>query len=427
MIRAAILTLFALCSFALAHDVLTPSQTDCLALEGPVQETLGVPVTISEVPFEDYVTGLQGNACEIRAHGTGEDFAHFAEGAADLQRLLEERGWQSDTRYAADGPTGTVIGLRQDERVAVVGVSWEPADPALCPDDEPIFLCNVAPEEQLYTVTLTLAEEPQAEASNLERLALRLLGPWGDPGRMTTALHPGRLPQELPFELPLADEMEILGSLVRRGEDEELLNVQVVLDAATTTEEAMAALQSRLQGAGWTGRREPQPGGFVPVQPSLSGVFCAPEDAAFMYVNSFFVASGPTDVRLDINLEAGYTPCPGIAEMPFDPYTDQAPLPTLSAPEESELFVYGFSMEREAAASSARVLAGLSGEALLHHYETQLEAARWERLEGEAIGPVSYSRFGYEDEEGGSWLAVLTVTMVAKGEHLANIAVVLAE
>lgn len=145
----------------------------CAAWAAAVEEEVGASVEGLEAPFEDFVSGTGGRACRLTATGTGEDFGAFPLVAADLVGRLAEEGWHEDPRYAADGPTGTTIGLRREDLLAIVRVGWEPADAALCPEDRPVFECEIAPADQLYTIRLELAQEvPEEEADMDERANL---------------------------------------------------------------------------------------------------------------------------------------------------------------------------------------------------------------------------------------------------------------
>lgn len=257
--------------------------------------------------------------------------------------------------------------------------------------------------------------------ANLEALALRLLGPWGEPGRMSVELEPGGLPDDLPFDVPLPEGAQLLGSVVRRGVAQELLNVQTVLDAQMPTQEVMASFQASLTEAGWSGRAEPQPTGFLPVQANLSAMYCSPGDEAFMYVSALFVAGRPTDVRLDINLEANYSPCPDIAMAPPDPHFSEAPMPTLTAPADSEVVVHGGMMMSDQASSSAVITSGQSQGTLMAHYEAQLEEAGWQRSDGSQDAAADSSHWTLGDEQDGVWAGVLTITEVAENQHFTSI------
>jgi hypothetical protein len=79
--------------------------------------------------------------------------------AQDLKGMLNSRGWQEEISYAADGPTGTASGFRKGDGLCLLNVGWKPTEDAHCPTDQPISACELAPEQQLYTIVLNCAQE----------------------------------------------------------------------------------------------------------------------------------------------------------------------------------------------------------------------------------------------------------------------------
>lgn len=135
---------------------------DCEALETEVEVVLGVDVLREDAAgFQSAISDFSGESCQLRATGTGEDFTNFIDVTTDLIALFEAKGWMQDPQYVADGPTGTVIGLRQSETIgdnglAIISVNWDPAPGAECPEDEPISTCaeQLEPAQMLYDITI---------------------------------------------------------------------------------------------------------------------------------------------------------------------------------------------------------------------------------------------------------------------------------
>jgi hypothetical protein len=74
-----------------------------------------------------------------------------------LWAMLAAQGWQEDTMYAADGPTGAAGGFRQGDGLCLLAVEWKPSPDANCPSDKPISDCQLKPEQQLYSISLNCA------------------------------------------------------------------------------------------------------------------------------------------------------------------------------------------------------------------------------------------------------------------------------
>ena len=110
--------------------------------------------TVTEEPLDDPVTGATGTGCQATITGTGAQFESPAAVVSTLGSMLEEQGWTADPMFVADGPTGTAVGYRKGDQICLAAATWAPDESANCPDDQPISACEVAPEQQNYTVTL---------------------------------------------------------------------------------------------------------------------------------------------------------------------------------------------------------------------------------------------------------------------------------
>ncbi|TEU16521.1 MAG: hypothetical protein E3J21_10460 [Anaerolineales bacterium] len=162
-----------------AWQPLSPDVCDYLA--GAMAYTLGVDVATAEAPFQDYITGKAGTGCQATATGTGLDFENFAVVADGLRGMLETRGWQEDSMYAADGPTGTATGFRKGSGLCLLNAGWEPSQDANCPQDQPISACQLTPEQQLYTIVLNCAQEISPEIAELKSMIEATLPPTPTP------------------------------------------------------------------------------------------------------------------------------------------------------------------------------------------------------------------------------------------------------
>ena len=131
----------------------------CEDLKTAVAQELGtVDIRLELIArFEDILSGTYGTGCLITVTGTGADFADPWEVFTQLEGMLVGLGWTPDENYRADGPTGTGGGFRRDSGLILVMVEWVPSPDADCPPDQPIGACELAPEQRLYTITLSAA------------------------------------------------------------------------------------------------------------------------------------------------------------------------------------------------------------------------------------------------------------------------------
>ena len=111
----------------------------------------------TNAPFEDYLGGTSGEGCLILVGGTGADFTNHPDVFMQLKNMLVSIGWTPDMQYDGGGPTGTMGGFRRDAGLMLVMVGWEPSSDANCPQDQPISACSLTPEQQIYTITLSIA------------------------------------------------------------------------------------------------------------------------------------------------------------------------------------------------------------------------------------------------------------------------------
>jgi hypothetical protein len=133
---------------------LDPTAYDDLA--DAMAQILGVGVTTAEAPFQDRASGTDGVGCQLLVTGTGQDLDLMAFEA--LMGMLTSKGWQEDIQYSGGGPNGMLGGFRKESGLCLLLVGWEPSEDADCPEDQPIGMCALTPDQQLYTITLDCAE-----------------------------------------------------------------------------------------------------------------------------------------------------------------------------------------------------------------------------------------------------------------------------
>lgn len=134
-----------------------PSASDCNTWLNAIQKALPVTAVLETVNFTD-LEWYTGAACQARAVGTGVTFTNIVDVAQAIDAVLAPFGWTIVN--GADGPTGTAREYTYGTNlVGVIHVKWEPAPGYSCPQDQPIGMCNLTPEQRLYTVTAALAEK----------------------------------------------------------------------------------------------------------------------------------------------------------------------------------------------------------------------------------------------------------------------------
>lgn len=255
------------------------------------------------------------------------------------------------------------------------------------------------------------SEKASTGDENLVRLLLRFLHPPGR--RRELSFYPGKLPDGLPVEVPIPDDAELIGSMVR-GENE---GFQVILDVPGKPENIVEFYREQLTEAGWVEkteeRRPGRGGGFTSTAfgpnaffsryenkgPALSINIHAPEENA------------PLGVRL--GLEQEYRPRPL--------HRGPEVLPVLEPPEGVRQRRSGGGShhgdEYSSEDSEAILETGLDLGDLEAHYRDQLREAGWE-LQGKDVGKAyAVSSYTFTDEGGNPWKGLLVIHAVGENKR----------
>lgn len=131
----------------------------CDRLRQEMAKILKVEVTSTTAPFEDTVSQEKGNACQLTAKGTGQNFKNIADIASSLNGMLAKDGWAATNQYGADAPESSVRGFRKNQELAILTVESELEKTVKCPDNVPISTCyqQAKPEQVLYKIKLQAA------------------------------------------------------------------------------------------------------------------------------------------------------------------------------------------------------------------------------------------------------------------------------
>lgn len=141
-------------------DVFKPLPAEmATGVQEAVAEALGTPAELEPgVAFRDPVSGRRGTGSRITLRGTGLQFEGLESIAQGVSKALKDLGWEEDLAYAADGPLGTATGFRKGAGRVVVRVVREPAEKVGLLSTQPPSLCELLPEEWVYTITLDCAQ-----------------------------------------------------------------------------------------------------------------------------------------------------------------------------------------------------------------------------------------------------------------------------
>ena len=251
-------------------------------------------------------------------------------------------------------------------------------------------------------------DTPEVNHDAATKLALRLLTPQypGAPGPEDVQLLVGELPAD--FALPLPDSTEVVGSIVRGGE-----STEVVLDSSQSAENILTYFAEELTKTGWDTFEEPSyGGGFVPSEMPQNKTFCHDENGLVMWMMALDLQNAPTDVRLNLNSDQGYSPCDQGDYGPpqGDPYSL---MPSLIAPDGAEqISGGGGGGGPHNVSSSATLKTEVSVAELAAHYMSQLEEQGWTSDGNGGDGPAKWSTWTFLDDEGSAWRGLFFTTQL---------------
>lgn len=245
-------------------------------------------------------------------------------------------------------------------------------------------------------------DEPDANASLLHELALRLATYPGDPRVDEPQLLVGQMPPNLSIEVPIPEGSSILGSLLRSKE-----NIDIVLDCSLTPEEVMQFYKERLTAAGWNELEAMRPphGGFVHSGMRMflnQIVFCGGTQGPAFTVNASKGKNSRTNVQIELNGSSEFSPCAQMSRQRLHRGLHEL-IPPLYPPQGARQQGGGGSGSTGSWYTSATLLTDAELPTLVAHYHPQLAKGGWTLMgEGQA-GPLAWSTWTFQDEDKEPW------------------------
>jgi hypothetical protein len=246
-------------------------------------------------------------------------------------------------------------------------------------------------------------------------LAIALLS--YSPGMAPNDIRVGKAPDDIPPEL-VPPGVQVLGSMTQ------FENSVIVLAAPLAPDSAIALIETGLLGSGWT--RPPMPqgrprNGFVPAN-DLSGTYDRPQMVchgdAFASLTGTYRRSGGSIVKISYNRGARYSACKTQPDAnAYRSSTDDAPIPTLRAPEGSMMLGGGSGVTSRPGIGTSNVTMStqltskLKPAEVVAHYDKQMIAAGWTSLSEGAADNVAVHNYRKKDEKERVWTAVLLSVM----------------
>jgi len=105
------------------------------------------------VVYQNEFVGATRTGCELTANGTRStqpDTVGSRDSGGDLADGLAAAGWVDVPRYTADGPDGSIFGMRSRETLCIFRGSWDggdDSDSSYVPSPEWELVAHCAPQE----------------------------------------------------------------------------------------------------------------------------------------------------------------------------------------------------------------------------------------------------------------------------------------
>lgn len=293
-------------------------------------------------------------------------------------------------------------------------------------------------------------------ADALRRLLTRLATPLDtyDGDAPPARVHVGRLPGDLPVEVPLPEGSTVLGS-VERGLPRGRRTVEILLDVAPPAERAREDYRRKLLNAGWDeDTSSPGRSGFNPRglplafraayrfprlrrrmgldRQEIPPLFRLGSRGPKLTVLTQDHGDDPTDVRLRLILnhrdpwlhhDAAWNAIPTLY---YPPGTRDRPeienIGVLWQPPDARELGGGGGREPDGAHSYVILKTDLDLASLASYYSAQLEAAGWRRVDEGLDGPQAWSAWTFT-HEGAPWSGAFSALRLfgTEGRHLLQV------
>ena len=237
----------------------------------------------------------------------------------------------------------------------------------------------------------------------LRKLALALLVPrYSGESYEEPQLLVGELPPDLPFEVPLPEGARVLGTL---------LGSQTItaIEAALAPEDVVEFYRTALAAEGWREAAIPGygRGGFLHTNPNRMAMvtFDRDEEGPSLRLMCFETRGGGASIQLHV--EAQPSPPNQARQRAMMRGRDvMSVLPAIQAPPRSTQQPGGGGGSNDHVSSQATLETDLDVPAVGAHYRQQLERAGWEQRGAGENGPVAWSAWTFNDDEGEPWSAM---------------------
>ena len=241
-----------------------------------------------------------------------------------------------------------------------------------------------------------------------QELVAALLTGFVAPGPGMPEIVVGRIPDEIPFAVPVPANARVVGAISRPTFG------TLVLSVPERPLEAMKAYRELLRRTGWDDRGREHGTGFEPPRSLHSGTFCQGESRS---INTGAAERSDKETFLQVRYQeaSGRSLCE--QRQSDHPRSDRGPMPTLYPPEKTSIVDASVGGGMNYSEASARLETDLSPAQLVAHYGAQLRADGWAPRSDPSGKEVAAQHWSIEDRRGKSWVAVLIALRIPNSEH----------
>jgi hypothetical protein len=212
----------------------------------------------------------------------------------------------------------------------------------------------------------------------------------------------GDAPKDMPYDLPVPDDVHVVGSVTGN-----FFDYLLIFDTSLTSESIHEFYAKSLVEKGWHKAPSDQGQPGFTSQAGLNSGYCYKDDAAFLSVETPMLQKGKTGIRLSLDTSPDVYMC-GADTNPGAPYANL--IPSLSAPEGMMMQGGGSGGSDTGAEVTATLKGKMSETELAEFYNKQLLSSKW-KLQNSGTGEgAAWSNWAFKDDKDANWVGTLIVT-----------------
>jgi hypothetical protein len=240
-----------------------------------------------------------------------------------------------------------------------------------------------------------------------QELVAALLTGLVTPGPTVPEIVVGRLPDNLPFEVPRPENARVVGALAGPSVG------TLVFAVAVRPLDAMRSYRELLRRTGWDDPGRELGSGFQPSEIIHSGPFCQGEERSIT-TRAAVRSDGQTLLQVRYAKNGRYSPCDDRQRENMS--SPRGPMPTLYPPRDASILDGSVGGGRNYMEASGRLKTELRPAQLVAHYGAQLRADGWTPQSEASGADVVGQTWRIQDRRGQAWVGVLMAIAIPDSE-----------